>query len=244
MCQYSSTSKNYCDLCKKEVCNKYFLRTHMLKMHNIVIDENKSVIANIDTLEKERSGSISFQCDIWHWNMQTRNDLRQHKREAYVPPLSLFPFALASNSFVTCIRPSYPSFCLCDSPCSRTHTSTITFHTLYILIQFVVYKPRKATATSSTTSSCRQLNIYFLDQSQNDFEAYAHPLSSSSSSSTSSTQTTQKPYAHQSFVLKTIHNNNSGLLFDELVAYLPVKAHIQEPIQLTISIPRLISTLT
>ncbi|KAI1706142.1 Zinc finger, C2H2 type family protein [Ditylenchus destructor] len=94
--QYSSTSKNYCDLCKKEVCNKYFLRTHMLKMHNIVIDENKSVIANIDTLEKERSGSISFRCDICQVNMQTRNDLRQHKREAHglaptpllTPPLS------------------------------------------------------------------------------------------------------------------------------------------------------------
>ncbi|KAI1696276.1 hypothetical protein Ddc_20549 [Ditylenchus destructor] len=68
------------------------------------------------------------------------------------------------------------------------------------------------------------------------FEAYAHPLSSGSSSGTSSTQTTQKPYAHQSFVLKTIHNNNSGLLFDELVAYLPVKAHIQEPVQLTIEL--------
>ena len=33
----------------------------MLKMHNIVIDENKPVIANIDTAEKERSGSISFR---------------------------------------------------------------------------------------------------------------------------------------------------------------------------------------
>jgi hypothetical protein len=41
--QYQSTSKNFCDLCNKEVCNKYFLRTHMLKMHNIVIDENKVV---------------------------------------------------------------------------------------------------------------------------------------------------------------------------------------------------------
>lgn len=53
--QYT-TGKNYCDLCNKEVCNKYFLRTHMFKMHGIVIDENKTVIANIDTLEKEQSG--------------------------------------------------------------------------------------------------------------------------------------------------------------------------------------------
>lgn len=55
--QYTSTGRNFCNFCNKEVCNKYFLRTHMLKMHNIVIDENKPVIANIDTTEKERLGS-------------------------------------------------------------------------------------------------------------------------------------------------------------------------------------------
>lgn len=33
----------------------------MLKMHNIIIDENKSVIANIDTVEKEKEGGISFR---------------------------------------------------------------------------------------------------------------------------------------------------------------------------------------
>lgn len=44
-----------------QVCNKYFLRTHMLKMHGIVIDENKMVIANIDTAEKERMGALSFR---------------------------------------------------------------------------------------------------------------------------------------------------------------------------------------
>lgn len=53
------------DICKIidffQVCNKYFLRTHMLKMHNIVIDENKTVIANIDTLEKEKNGGLTFR---------------------------------------------------------------------------------------------------------------------------------------------------------------------------------------
>lgn len=33
----------------------------MLKMHGIVIDENKTVIANIDTLEKEKMGALSFR---------------------------------------------------------------------------------------------------------------------------------------------------------------------------------------
>ncbi|KHJ99231.1 zinc finger, C2H2 type [Oesophagostomum dentatum] len=87
--QYSSNGKNYCDLCNKEVCNKYFLRTHMLKMHGIVIDENKTVIANIDTLEKERMGTLSFRCDICHTEHKSRHLLRQHKQDAHgVVPLS------------------------------------------------------------------------------------------------------------------------------------------------------------
>ncbi|KHN81771.1 hypothetical protein Tcan_15243 [Toxocara canis] len=81
--QYSSSGKNYCDLCNKEVCNKYFLRTHMLKMHGIVIDENKTVIANIDTLEKEKMGAISFRCDICMAELKSRHLLRSHKQEAH-----------------------------------------------------------------------------------------------------------------------------------------------------------------
>lgn len=90
--QYSSTSKNFCDLCNKEVCNKYFLRTHMLKMHNIVIDENKTVIASIDTLEKEKLGALSFRCDICHLEMKTRQALRDHKKNTHgVMPLMTPP---------------------------------------------------------------------------------------------------------------------------------------------------------
>ncbi|KAL3115778.1 hypothetical protein niasHT_007783 [Heterodera trifolii] len=81
--QYSSTSKNFCDLCNKEVCNKYFLRTHMLKMHNIIIDENKQLIANIDTVDKERKGEVKFRCDICHTSMNTREELKLHKRESH-----------------------------------------------------------------------------------------------------------------------------------------------------------------
>lgn len=33
----------------------------MLKMHQIVIDENKPIIAKIDTNEKEKTGAISFR---------------------------------------------------------------------------------------------------------------------------------------------------------------------------------------
>ncbi|CAJ0963286.1 unnamed protein product, partial [Mesorhabditis belari] len=86
---YASNGKNYCDLCNKEVCNKYFLRTHMLKMHGIVIDENKLVISNIDTVEKERMGGITFRCDICLVELKSRQLLRQHKQETHgVAPLS------------------------------------------------------------------------------------------------------------------------------------------------------------
>uniref|UniRef100_A0A915PIQ1 C2H2-type domain-containing protein n=1 Tax=Setaria digitata TaxID=48799 RepID=A0A915PIQ1_9BILA len=82
--QYTTTGKNYCDVCNKEVCNKYFLRTHMLKMHGIVIDEHKTIIANIDTLEKEKSGTIAFRCDICNTNVgQTRESLKHHKQEVH-----------------------------------------------------------------------------------------------------------------------------------------------------------------
>ncbi|EGT56277.1 CBN-DIE-1 protein [Caenorhabditis brenneri] len=87
--QYSSNGKNYCDICNKEVCNKYFLRTHMLKMHGIVIDENKTVIANIDTSIKERDGELTFRCDTCRTMFQTRNQLRQHRQDVHgVLPLS------------------------------------------------------------------------------------------------------------------------------------------------------------
>ncbi|KAI1712613.1 hypothetical protein Ddc_12405 [Ditylenchus destructor] len=77
-------------------------------------------------------------------------------------------------------------------------------------------------AALSDSTSPISVNFAHTISQMAPFEAYAHPLSSG----TFLTQTTQIPYAHQSFVLKTIHNNNSGLLFDELVAYMPVKAHV------------------
>ena len=78
-----STGKNFCDICNKEVCNKYFLRTHMLKMHGIVIDEQKAVIGNINTLEKEKTGTLIFRCDLCSKDMRSRDELRQHKQDSH-----------------------------------------------------------------------------------------------------------------------------------------------------------------
>merc|ERR1711860_418170 len=38
----ASLSRSYCDICKTELCNKYFMKTHMLKMHGINIEANNS----------------------------------------------------------------------------------------------------------------------------------------------------------------------------------------------------------
>ena len=35
----ASLSRSYCEICKKELCNKYFMKTHMLKMHGINIED-------------------------------------------------------------------------------------------------------------------------------------------------------------------------------------------------------------
>ena len=34
----ASLSRSYCEICKKELCNKYFMKTHMMKMHGINIE--------------------------------------------------------------------------------------------------------------------------------------------------------------------------------------------------------------
>ena len=31
----ASLSRSYCEICEKELCNKYFMKTHMMKMHGI-----------------------------------------------------------------------------------------------------------------------------------------------------------------------------------------------------------------
>lgn len=77
------TGKNFCDICNKELCNKYFLRTHMLKMHGIVIDENKTVIGNINTLDKEMHGQLLFRCDVCNKELGTRQQLKIHKHSVH-----------------------------------------------------------------------------------------------------------------------------------------------------------------
>ncbi|XP_003367042.1 zinc finger protein [Trichinella spiralis] len=72
----------------------YFLRTHMLKMHGIVIDENRTVIGSINTTTVENGGSAetskSFVCRVCDRHFPGSHDLKLHYEEEHqrrnVPP--------------------------------------------------------------------------------------------------------------------------------------------------------------
>ncbi|PIC48011.1 hypothetical protein B9Z55_007151 [Caenorhabditis nigoni] len=65
----TASRKNYCDICKKQLCNKYFLRTHMYKMHGIVMDApltpratNKRLIDPAGDFESQEATQKCSEC--------------------------------------------------------------------------------------------------------------------------------------------------------------------------------------
>ncbi|VDN60021.1 unnamed protein product [Dracunculus medinensis] len=72
----------FCEICKKMVCNKYFLRTHMLKMHAIVIDEMK-YRDDPEVLAKEAEGKLQFRCNKCGVTVMNRSLLQDHKRDTH-----------------------------------------------------------------------------------------------------------------------------------------------------------------
>ncbi|CAO4366725.1 unnamed protein product [Caenorhabditis nigoni] len=65
----TANRKNYCDICKKQLCNKYFLRTHMYKMHGIVMDSpltprstNKRLIDPAGDFESREATQKCSEC--------------------------------------------------------------------------------------------------------------------------------------------------------------------------------------
>uniref|UniRef100_A0A0N5A464 C2H2-type domain-containing protein n=1 Tax=Parastrongyloides trichosuri TaxID=131310 RepID=A0A0N5A464_PARTI len=81
--QTDSTAEAFCNLCNKKVCNKYFLRTHMFKMHKIVIDENKTTIGNVDIVNDDFNIGLKYRCDICMENVTTRQELIDHKMKTH-----------------------------------------------------------------------------------------------------------------------------------------------------------------
>ena len=65
----ASTSRSYCEICKKELCNKYFMKTHMTKMHGINLEAHQS-----------RGGAT---CDVCQKELCSRYFLQVHKQNCH-----------------------------------------------------------------------------------------------------------------------------------------------------------------
>lgn len=73
----SPSRSNWCRYCKKDLCNKYFFKTHMIKTH-------QEHVAHFDASSrssKKRSNGV--QCDICQKNLCSKYFLRIHKRNAH-----------------------------------------------------------------------------------------------------------------------------------------------------------------
>ncbi|KAJ1520128.1 hypothetical protein ONE63_004347 [Megalurothrips usitatus] len=65
----SAPTSSYCEICNKELCNKYFMKTHMQRMHGIEI-ENGSQIGGV-------------VCDICNKELCSKYFLRVHKQNTH-----------------------------------------------------------------------------------------------------------------------------------------------------------------
>jgi hypothetical protein len=72
----ANSPKNYCNICNKELCNKYFMKTHMLKMHGINIDEQPGEAAQASTI-----GGVT--CDICQKELCSKYFLKVHKQNTH-----------------------------------------------------------------------------------------------------------------------------------------------------------------
>lgn len=70
------TGRNYCNICNKELCNKYFMKTHMLKMHGINIDEHPMEASANSTI-----GGVT--CDICQKELCSKYFLKVHKQNTH-----------------------------------------------------------------------------------------------------------------------------------------------------------------
>jgi hypothetical protein len=86
-----SLSRSYCTICHKELCNKYFMRTHMLKMHGISIESS--------------TGLGGVTCDICNKELCSKYFLKVHKQNTHgivedgpSPPAPSTPGPVSSSS--------------------------------------------------------------------------------------------------------------------------------------------------
>lgn len=70
------TGRNYCNICNKELCNKYFMKTHMLKMHGINLDEHPA-----DAARNSIIGGVT--CEICQKELCSKYFLKVHKQNTH-----------------------------------------------------------------------------------------------------------------------------------------------------------------
>ncbi|XP_055350851.1 SH3 and multiple ankyrin repeat domains protein 1-like [Paramacrobiotus metropolitanus] len=69
--------RNWCKHCKKDFCNKYFFKTHMMKMHGEEVHE----LVTSSRSARRRSQSVS--CDVCHKDLCSKYFLKIHKKNAH-----------------------------------------------------------------------------------------------------------------------------------------------------------------
>lgn len=62
-------SRSYCTICHKELCNKYFMRIHMLKVHGISIESS--------------TGLGGVPCDICNKELCSKYFLKVHRQNTH-----------------------------------------------------------------------------------------------------------------------------------------------------------------
>jgi hypothetical protein len=77
----ASLSRSYCEICKKELCNKYFMKTHMMKMHGIVMDQTPG--GGERGHSNNSGGNSSVNCEVCKKEVSSRYFLKVHMASAH-----------------------------------------------------------------------------------------------------------------------------------------------------------------
>ena len=80
----ASLSRSYCEICKKELCNKYFMKTHMMKMHGIVMDQTAGGGGGGGGHSNSNNGGgNNVNCEVCKKEVSSRYFLKVHMASAH-----------------------------------------------------------------------------------------------------------------------------------------------------------------
>ncbi|XP_052745266.1 zinc finger protein ZFPM1-like [Bicyclus anynana] len=85
-----AAGSSFCEICNKELCNKYFMRTHMQRMHGISLESGTQL------------GGVT--CDICHKELCSKYFLRVHKHNTHGVPAPPAPAAAPPEPCPLCAR--------------------------------------------------------------------------------------------------------------------------------------------